>query len=103
MKLLTEREQIRSVAAEWKRQYPDGSCDAVYKQLSGLDVETATADDVAAIIGNRSWVTEHECDQCGRRTWNIVMVGAEPDYESSTACMCAPCLRSALSLLRKKP
>jgi hypothetical protein len=106
MKLLNERAQIKGLAQRWRRQYPKGTYDAdtrgrnVQAELDALDEETATADQVAEIIGNGSWVQPRACHECKAETWDLVEVGEEPDYDSSTASLCAPCLASALRLLR---
>jgi hypothetical protein len=101
MELMNERQQIKAVARKWKRQYPTGVNGGVDigAKLAALDVEAATADDVAQIIGNRSWVAKETCDECGAETWDAVQLGEEPDYESSTATICGDCLRAALRLL----
>jgi hypothetical protein len=64
-----------------------------------LDQDTATAADVAEIIGNSFWVHERACDECGKETWEVVRLGEQPGYDSSTACVCRDCLRAALRLL----
>lgn len=99
--LITERDMIRSVAERWRGQYAGdlrGRFGKTARQLDALDVEHASADDVATIIGNRSW-TEVACDGCGDKATTAVQVGAEPDYESSTAVLCPTCLRKAVALL----
>lgn len=108
MKLLNERNQIQDVAERWRATHGDGTykCDKrnrpVSVELAALDKETATAEQVAEIIGNGSWVRERTCDECGQSSWGIVQLGEEPDYESCTADICADCLRSALKLLESK-
>ena len=108
MKLLSERNQIQGVAERWRAAYGDGTygCDerkrSVSCELAALDKETATAEQVAEIIGNSSWVCEPTCHECGKPNWQTVQLGQEPDYESSTASICADCLRSALQLLESK-
>lgn len=108
MKVLNERAQVREVAAKWRKQYPAGGPklkwdpEAIYAQLVALDVETATADDVAAIMGNRSWVAPVECDECRAVTWRAVQIGQEPDYESGTATVCLECLGKAVSLIARQ-
>ena len=105
MKLLNERNQVRTVAQKWRAKYGSGSYRAdnrkrmVGDELAQLDVETATAEQVAEIVGNRSWVSEITCDECGKNTWDAVQFGELPDYESATAEICADCLRAALKLL----
>jgi hypothetical protein len=68
-------------------------------ELAALDVETATAADVAEIVGNGSWVGKNICNACKAETWDAVQLGEPPDCESSTVTICADCLRSALRLL----
>lgn len=97
--LLNERGQVRGVLAAWNAQYPGGDPWGTAKRLAALDPETATADDVARVIGNNSWVRPHKCDECGHESWDVVRVGEAPDYESSTAELCARCLTAAVSLL----
>ena len=105
MELLNERNQVRAVPAKWAKQYGKGTygCDRrgrlVGKELAAMDVETATAETVAEIIGNGSWVKEQTCHECGAESWNVVQIGEPPDYESSTAIVCEGCLRAALQLL----
>lgn len=113
MNVITERELIRSVAARWRHQYGDrgdyssrrlrsGKTAAeVAAQLDQLDPETATAADVARIIGNDSWTRVAECDECRGRAPCVVEVGEPPDYESSTARLCLPCAERAVAMLRE--
>jgi len=98
---VSTRTLIRTVAARWRQQYSLGTEDRferTYKRLCALDFETATAADVRAIIGNDSWTTMR-CDGCDFTVNLAVSVGAEPDYESSTALLCESCLRRALAAL----
>jgi hypothetical protein len=103
-RLLTVRQCIRTVAERWRYQYPgpqnvQGTRGDTWRALQALDVETATAEDVAQIIGNDSW-TSIKCNACGRDDCEMaVEVGELPDYETMTATLCAGCLRDALDLL----
>lgn len=101
MKLLSERNQVREVAERWKMQYGNTTqpeWKAKTAALEDLDKETATAADVAEIIGNDSWACPQQCDECGARSWNVVQLGEEPDYESRTANVCFDCLAKAHQL-----
>ena len=106
MKLLSERNQVREVARRFRAQYPAGTYGGdrrkrnVAAELEALDTETATAEQVAEIIGNSSWVGASTCHECGVDTWDAVQLGQEPDYESSTANICKSCLEKALSLFK---
>lgn len=93
-------EQIAAVAGRWKRQYfvggtwrttRTGSSEHIYQGLVALPA-TATAADVAAIIGNSSWVG-HQCNECGEGADVAFQLGQEPDYESHTVTVCAVCAK----------
>lgn len=112
MNLLSERNQVRTVAERWKRQYPDLWRPAVagkngeprrrgdiLAELSGLDNDTATAADVAEIVGNSFWCCAMACHECGQSSWDVVELGEEPDWESSTVRICIDCLRKAVALV----
>ena len=105
MELFDERNQVRTVAKRWFRVYGRGTYGAdkrgrmVGDELSELDVETATAEQVLEITGITGWVGKQKCDECGAESWSIVQLGEEPDYESNTSNICADCLRAALRLL----
>lgn len=101
MKVITERDKIRDVAEDWRKQYADsdGFLEAfeklgIYVRLTKLDVATATAEDVAKIIGNDSW-TRLECQECGKDVKALIEIGSPPDYESSTARVCLSCIGEA--------
>ena len=71
------------------------------KKLAALPKSERTPARIAEIIGNDSWSVV-ECDQCGKRVPVAVTVGQQPDYETSTATICEPCLRRALALLEQE-
>jgi hypothetical protein len=101
MKLRTTRTQIREVAAAWRRQYggwdPQSDKAAIGRKLDALDTETATAEDVLAIIGNNSW-TRLTCDECEKDVSAVIQVGdADRDYRVMD--LCAECLRAAAALV----
>jgi hypothetical protein len=97
MEAVTTRSLIRTVAARWRRQYPDKRRDQL-AALEALDPGTAAAEDVEAIVGNRSW-TRTVCDECKREVGRTVRLGEEPAYESATAYVCRDYLVRALTLL----
>jgi len=109
MKRLRERDQIANVAQRWHGQYGTGTYSAdkrgrdVYAELTALDPATATAEQVADIVGGNSWVAAESCHECRAESWDIVEVGEPADYESATARLCADCLRKALALLEAPP
>jgi hypothetical protein len=115
MKLTTQRDLIRAVAARWRQQYEPFQNDdrplfsvrngcrqpipkkAIIEMLDALDKETATPADVAGIIGNASW-TRLTCDECEKDTDAVLTVGEKPDYESHTASLCRSCVERAASI-----
>jgi hypothetical protein len=106
MELLDERTAIATVAERWKAQYLNargwihtstGSSQAIYDRLCQLPAD-ATVRDVEAIIGNDTWTSER-CSECGNRP-AVVMVGETPDYETSTAWLCLPCVAKLVALVR---
>ena len=108
MEVVTTRTRIRGVAAAWAVQYPLGQkmsrsdSGETLAKLKGLDVETATADDVANIIGNDSWC-RIQCDECEACVSAAVIIGAPLDYESRTATVCANCIHVAASGVDNPP
>ena len=110
MKLLSEREQVRSVVKRWRERYPDPefglrdgrTAGEIAARLDAIDPETAMAEDVAAAMGNLGgWVRQRPCDECGEYSWSCVELGEEPDDESCTATICEGCLRKALALIER--
>lgn len=103
MKFITQRMMILGVVDQWRTTYPPGrhgyglDKDMIYARLTALDLETVSAEQVNAIIGNDSW-TATRCDECGNTVACVVRVGAEPDYESATASLCEACVKAALAL-----
>lgn len=107
-KLITQRDLIRTVAQRWRELWPSsrdyekaGWCEStigeISRKLLALDVETATQADVDGIIGNSSWVTMY-CDECGSQCTDVIQLGHEPDYGSSTANLCRSCFEEAMTL-----
>ena len=105
MELLNERNQVRSVARRWQAMYGavisrgNERLSIVLNKLAALDVEIATAADVAGIVGNGSWVSKKICHECRAETWDSVEVGQGPGYSSEKATICGDCLRAAVRLL----
>jgi hypothetical protein len=97
MRPITERTMIRRVAARWREQYPLG-CDEekelIFGKLSATDAETTTADEIAGIIGNKSW-TERRCDECGATNVDVVRLG----HGERPVDVCRDCLRDAINLI----
>lgn len=105
MELMNERHQVRTVADRHLRAYPDPSfvywdkttAGDTQAKLRAIDPEKATAADVAAIVGNGSWVEQKECSECGATGWDTVQLG---DPERETVCICAACLKAAVRLVK---
>lgn len=95
MKLITERERIRNAAAKWKRRQTKPEFAAL---LDSIDLDTATAEQIVKVIGNDGWMTK-ACDECQRPMLDLVHLGEEPDYESTTFFICTDCLSRAFALI----
>ena len=99
--LITERDQIRTVADRWGEQYgkpywkSDERKQEIGRRLAALDKEKCSAADVAAIIGNDSW-SLLQCDNCEAEVTAVVRVGDEPDYDSRTVTLCKSCAVKAV-------
>lgn len=95
MILLTTRDRIRTVAGRWRYQSTFSGGEPRWftetkAALDALDAETATAEDVAAVLGNGTWV-EILCDNCSRSVDRAVRF--EEDI------LCRDCLAEAVALL----
>lgn len=104
MKIQTRAILAQEAPKRWALQYshPPVRRDqqAITEQLAALK-SPIDPDQVDAIIGNKSWTQVHCCSECDERVDVVVEIGQEPDYESSTAWVCLPCLRAAVALAEK--
>lgn len=100
--LITTRDMIRTSAERWMAAFNQDQPRSMHHlkgaRLAALDFETATRDDVKAIVGNDS-LTRLLCCQCGQETDAVVVVGQELDWESRTAELCLSCLHSTVNLV----
>lgn len=101
MKIQTRATLAQQAPKKWAAQYsrppvrPDQQ--KITEQLAALE-SPIDPDQVDAIIGNKSWTQVDCCSECEARVDVVVEIGQEPDYESSTAWVCLPCLRAAVAL-----
>lgn len=119
MKIITQRDLIKTVAKRWDQQYHpyvndvplfsarngfrrDLTKKEIHEALKNLDPETCSAEEVNNIIGNSSW-TNLTCNQCQKQVKEVIELGEEPDWESNTAQICFSCLEDAhLQVFRYK-
>lgn len=102
MKLTTERVRIREEARRWNAQPPiNQEYSEIAEKFKSLDLNTATAEEVGAILGY-DWRGPPRCDECRAIVTVAVQVGEEPDYDSATAMLCRSCVAKALSLLEAR-
>jgi len=90
---------IRGVAERWRNQYwntKNKKFIDIRTHLETLNVETATPADVAAIIGNDSWM-KLRCDECAQDVAWVVEIGEAPDYESRTVTFCRSCFNKIVA------
>ena len=110
MRLITRQKKAANAAKQWRGAYwsqADGwtaygtdkrGRDVTHGMIEALGA-APDPDDVDAIIGNGSW-TSTSCDECGAHDGRpVVELGAEPDYESSTATVCGECLTGAKAIM----
>lgn len=86
---------IRELPQLWRER--QNKRDSITPLLDALDVETATPDDVAKIIGDRSW-TRLECDECNKEVDAILNVGEPLGYALSVN-ICFHCVKKAADLI----
>ena len=109
MKRTTTRDKIRGVCKRWYNNYHNddgwksnyqgkGVLDKriVYDKLCRLNLETATAEDVEAIIGNSTW-TDIQCDECRKFTSVGIIMG---DNDWTALVFCEEYLKHALEMTR---
>lgn len=100
MKLITIRSQIKEVSELWNTTYADGKHGGdkveIGKILAALDLDVCGADDIERVIGNDTWACRQRCNECGKKFRVVIVLGEEPDHESSTAQICFGCLNKAM-------
>jgi hypothetical protein len=105
MNRLDERNQVRAVVDRYEAIFP---CSIVEGQQFGgknvadvltalrcLNLEKATAEQVATITGSPNWVKPRICDECGQASWDSVALG-NPDVNF---VLCKKCITDALILV----
>lgn len=116
MKIITQRDLIRTVLLRWEGQYPKDdylvtkkgggqeACGRVRERLQKLDLEVATVAEVEEAIGNPggasgSWVSV-SCDECGSSKSMPVMKFSSG--EDHSAYICSTCMLKAFALWEEK-
>lgn len=117
MKVITERSQIRDLAARLKQTWykpafegvpgqhvwarilqPQPDTEKIYLAVLALDPETATREDVARAMCSSLlaswWIQIPTCDECGERVEAVVHLGGD----ENTADICIGCLRQAIMM-----
>lgn len=104
MKLIKRSEKAKEAHILWESQYFRGGVwlygagkQNIHEALVALGSEPS-ADDVDRVIGNTSW-TQCRCDECDTVCEEVIQVGQEPDYDSSTAELCFDCVLDALVVI----
>lgn len=117
MKLITQRELIRTVADRYRvvhepfldklshgmvwdsakgMHVKKPTTAEISKALDKLDPETATVDDVSAIMGTNIWVVTR-CANCGKEGIPVVVKG-ETELSVPHGAWCRDCLTQALAM-----
>lgn len=100
MRLITRQYLANIAAKHWMKLYGDGKYGLDKVDIGNALIELCPnplPDDVDSIIGNASW-TRTKCDECGVINTDVVEIGEELGYDSSTAQICKGCLNKALEL-----
>lgn len=114
MKLVSRKNNARSATVRWHNAYSKNTYhwegvghkggvetkQDTYKNLLSLG-DNPSPEEVDRVIGNNSW-TVCQCSECRKYVEEMVQVGEDPDYESSTAEICFDCLKKALELRSEK-
>ena len=101
MLIITERDSIKHAISSFIKRWGNGTRGIqVGYELSKLNPDTCTAEEVDTLIGNNTW-TSKTCNECGNRAKDVIRLGEEPDYESQTAYLCKDCLTKAYNLFIK--
>lgn len=103
MYILTKRQVIQSVAGRFHNAYQNrldiplssGQTPAdTLTKLEALDPNTATEDDVEAVIGNRSWTTL-ECNECEKLCEEIAFLETSDHFFQ----ICRHCVENVLEAM----
>jgi len=108
MNLITRQNLANQAANRWEKEvygYIWSQLDsrdynpkkAIFNKLVSLG-EYPAPDAVDKVVGNDSW-TRTFCNECEEENIDVVELGEEENYGSSTAKICESCLRRALELL----
>lgn len=103
MRIESVRIKIRTIVKRWNKQYslnPDPKHNVTGERLASLDLETATSEDISHIVGNNSWTSLPECDECGGKIRVVVRLGFQDD--DTHFDICESCLGEALSLAARE-
>lgn len=108
IKIVTDRDMIRSVAEDFKEQYQlEGGHwsamfftpgDVVYNRLMALDLETCTAEDVHRVMG-AGWLVVN-CQSCGNDATELHVRFEHPDIEDKACWLCPDCIGAAFNMVR---
>jgi hypothetical protein len=103
MKVITERELIKTVPQRWKSRYSSGKYGqdkiVIMEQLDNLNIDTVSSEEISKIIGNNSW-TLLKCNECNKSVKTVIQLGDEPDYESHTVFICLECIKNLNKLIK---
>lgn len=108
--IVTAQNDIRDVPNKWLERYRvskgvwiDDNKEDIYWKLVSLDLETVTADDIAAVIGNPYWASDTiTCLSCGLEFEVVARFEYEDERGSDNHLdFCYGCLREAMDQFDK--
>lgn len=102
MRVISRKGEAATAAKRWSDTYSSGKYGddklLILDKLEALG-PNPHPDDVDAVIGNKSW-TNCYCDECQTAYEQVIEVGQEPTYDSSTARLCKDCaLKAATTMI----
>lgn len=101
MKLITRYDHAQTAPARWIATYENNGLGKRWQHVTDKMKALKppfNPDEIDALIGNNSWTHIAYCSECEINAETVIEVGQEPDYESSTAYLCLPCLHKAFVL-----
>ena len=102
MKIITERDMIKSAITNFTKAYGLGTYGGdkrgiqVGYELSKLDTQVCTSEEVNSLIGS-DW-TSVICHECNKIVKEAISLCEELPYENLPVYICKDCLTKALSL-----
>ena len=100
MKAHSVNRKVKNVAKRWNQQYAtttNPKHQEIGRRLTELDPNTATAELVNTIIGNESWTSLIQCEECYGYYTIVVELGSGFEGDTNFG-ICRTCLSEAMTV-----